>query len=481
MGIFMNSIIGRLNATQAKIDGLAQCLLNLCKQATATKTDLAKGRGKLVHYGQAIPYLSAVPTEFTRVIEHGAVQPIRWNQVVPVTQRLQRAMEYALTTIALRASDGRPMWPIPASSVYRLFLSGRTDGLRIAIITWDASAAGWGAAIHTDPSKPPDIVVGTFSVQDMGEFNQPTYREARAGALALQAATQKHDLTGWTVVLRNDCTGALVNLRKGCLECDSIQDQANLCTLLARDLSCELLFLHAPGSQLVAERIDGLSRAGVCAVQGPTIQPELANAVGLVAQSFNWCISVDLFASSANKQCPRFFSRFAEPDSEGEDAFAQTDWNASACPCGRIHREVFYAFPPECLIPSFIRKAAADRARGILIVPYCVTAPYWSRLKSASLTDGRPHSSFKNPAKLFKFAGTFKPLAIALFALDFDDRASGSNSHFAPPCGQESGARPRPSKASDRDISDRFLLEDALRRRAAALDASSPSRGNAPL
>jgi hypothetical protein len=110
------------------------------------------------------------------------------------------------------------------------------------------------------------------------------------------------------VVLRNDCTGALVNLQKGCLECESIQDQANLCTLLAWDLSCELPFLHAPGSQLVAERRDGPSRVGVSAVQGPTIQPELANAVSLVAKSFNWRTSVDLFASSANKQYPRFFS-----------------------------------------------------------------------------------------------------------------------------------------------------------------------------
>ena len=114
------------------------------------------------------------------------------------------------------------MWPIPASSSYRLFLSGQSDGLRIATITWDASALGWGAAICTDATWPPDIVVGTFSLLDIGEFNQPTYREARAGALALRAASQQRDLSGWTVILRNDCTGALANLRKGCLVSESI-------------------------------------------------------------------------------------------------------------------------------------------------------------------------------------------------------------------------------------------------------------------
>ena len=102
MGTFLNSVIGRLSATQAKINGLNQRLLNLCMQATTTRTEPAKGRGKLGYCEQVIPDLSAVPAEFTRASEHGATQPIKWDQSVPVSPRLQAALEYALTTIALR-------------------------------------------------------------------------------------------------------------------------------------------------------------------------------------------------------------------------------------------------------------------------------------------------------------------------------------------------------------------------------------------
>ena len=126
-----------------------------------------------------------------------------------------------------------------------------------------------------------------------------------------------------------------------------------------------------------------------------------------------------------------FFSQFAEPDSEGEDALAQTDWNHLLCPCGKPHREAFYAFPPVGLIPSSIRTAAADKARGVLtvLVPFTITAPFWSRLK----TGPEPFYSLSEPAAAFRHAGSFKTFAVALFALDFDPTLRGSSAHFAPP------------------------------------------------
>jgi hypothetical protein len=70
---------------------------------------------------------------------------------------------------------------------------------------------------------------------------------------------------------------------------------------------------------------------------------------------------------------PRFFARYAEPDAKGVDAMSQTSWFSSACPhCRKCHWENFHAFPPQALIPAFIRKATADGARGIVVVPYAV-------------------------------------------------------------------------------------------------------------
>ena len=39
------------------------------------------------------------------------------------------------------------MWPLPPSSTYRIFLEGRTEGLRVATVVWDSSSAGWGDVV----------------------------------------------------------------------------------------------------------------------------------------------------------------------------------------------------------------------------------------------------------------------------------------------------------------------------------------------
>ena len=76
---------------------------------------------------------------------------------------------------------------------------------------------------------------------------------------------------------------------------------------------------------------------------------------------------------TAARLVPRFFARYAEPDAKGVDAMSQTSWFSSACPhCRKCHWENFHAFPPQALIPAFIRKATADGARGIVVVPYAV-------------------------------------------------------------------------------------------------------------
>jgi hypothetical protein len=97
----------------------------------------------------------------------------------------------------------------------------------------------------------------------------------------------------------------------------------------------------------------------------------------LLAQALGWVLTVDAFASETNSLLPGFFSHYAEPRAEVEDAFAVGDWDCSLCPfCGRCHREVLYAFPPTALLNSFVAKALADGVRAILVTPLAVSAPY---------------------------------------------------------------------------------------------------------
>lgn len=80
----------------------------------------------------------------------------------------------------------------------------------------------------------------------------------------------------------------------------------------------------------------------------------------------------DLFASIQNQKCKRYASWKSDPHSEVVDAFTFSWKNL-----------YFYAFPPFSLISKVVQKIIADKAEGILVVPYWRSQPWypwWSRL-----------------------------------------------------------------------------------------------------
>ncbi len=124
--------------------------------------------------------------------------------------------------------------------------------------------------------------------------------------------------------------------------------------------------MHVPGLQLVAEGIDGASRAGddpgqgrnVQAVVGPAVSDQLWTQIQAVATSVGWRITVGAFASASNARAARFWSEFPEPGSDAVDALSVLDWAVSPCPvCGSPHREVVYAFPPPVMLLPALAKA----------------------------------------------------------------------------------------------------------------------------
>jgi hypothetical protein len=137
------------------------------------------------------------------------------------------------------------------------------------------------------------------------------------------------------------------------------------------------VFLHAPGVDLIQEDIDAASRAGALALHGPALTKKTVQLVHEKAASIGWKITIDLFAKRKINITQQFFTQFAEPDAEGRDALAQPVWNASLCPhCRNIHQEVGYAFPPPALIALTLRKAIADEAQLLLLVPFAPSAAY---------------------------------------------------------------------------------------------------------
>lgn len=83
---------------------------------------------------------------------------------------------------------------------------------------------------------------------------------------------------------------------------------------------------------------------------------------------------VDLFASPANAQLPRFFTRYPSPGAENMDAL-RCPW-----PPGLL-----YTFPPLALLPRVIRKIIAEAAEVIPIAPHWPWRPWFSDLVALSM------------------------------------------------------------------------------------------------
>ena len=164
----------------------------------------------------------------------------------------------------------------------------------------------------------------------------------------------------------------------------------NVLRLLQRDARRHTQYLHAPGTQLIEEGVDGLpvSRDAAVDIAGPVSSPLVRERATRLARSLGWELSVDAFASATNTLLPRFVARCAEPLAEAGDALEVGDWPYSTCPaCGQSHRETLFAFPPSVLLNRFVTKARADEIRlgAIVVTPLAVSAPYWSKLLRASV------------------------------------------------------------------------------------------------
>ncbi len=192
---------------------------------------------------------------------------------------------------------------------------------------------------------------------------------------------------------------------------------------------------------------------------------QIALAVGLCGL----LVTVDLFASESNKRAERYCSRYGEPGSEAVDALMVADWGQSLCPgCGQCHREVLYAFPPAGVIKPVARKAVADAALCVLVVPVSITAPYWHLLLKASVLpagpapDGFLRIPSRDPRTALRLAGSFDPKELAVFVCDFSRLSQRSDLAGTYGCAGFFSARRRHLCGTSADYEDRRRLRGAL-------------------
>jgi hypothetical protein len=194
---------------------------------------------------------------------------------------------------------------------------------------------------------------------------------------------------------------------------------------------------------------------------------ELWARIQLAMEACGLRATVDAFATEANRRCERFWSRFGEPGSEAVDALSVLDWKYSLCPaCGDLHQEVVYAFPPLSAVRHAIKKATADAATIVLVVPVAVIAPLWARLVRCSIL---PHSHapdgfvrIRTPGRQLRCADKFAPKDLAVFVCDFTPLSKRPALPASAPCGGFFSRRGRPLCGSAKDFEDRARLREAL-------------------
>ena len=237
----------------------------------------------------------------------------------------------SLSVVERYAPLGSPLWPSIPSSLYGAFLRNETRGMHLFVATYDAAQPGYGAVVRCDDDRDGanglvrcdddrdganGLLVGTFPRGS--PVGEQVHCEALACPLILEAMSRRYHVRGSVIIFRNDASSALTALRKGSSS-PVLQECASRLALLCADLDVDPLFLHAPGRTMVDEGIDDASRSLAQRIRGPACNESFRSIIFAAAGRRGWSISVDAFVSSANRLVARYYSEYAEADSEAVD------------------------------------------------------------------------------------------------------------------------------------------------------------------
>mmetsp|Transcript_37009 Transcript_37009/g.98320 ORF Transcript_37009/g.98320 Transcript_37009/m.98320 type:complete len:1072 (+) Transcript_37009:2523-5738(+) len=477
-GMAFDTVLEILKMLPEKLASLVRFLEETCVAPGFVARSLASLRGKIQHYSWCIHHIRVVCASISALIGEDDDQD--WDRVVFVPTEVRDLFVWVLDILktSVFVQMGRPLWPLIPSSAFGAFLRGdNLESKPFLVITCDASIHGWGAVARLSPDQDPFVMVGHY--RSSREFLSQSFpslysghhdpdsqvlREARAIVLAVAAASRRYSLRDHTLLIRSDCEPAISVLQKGSSSSSALQGESLAFARFCVDHQLATpLFLHIPGSQMVAEGVDALSRLHAVQARLTESNDRLRGIVRAEAARLGWSITIDLFASMPNALTTRFYSRAVEPEAEGVDALSQPDWGSSVCPscCSRC-REVVFAFPPRGILSRVIRKLEADRARGIIVLPFAITLPFWTKLMNVSLTGRAPNRCIvlRDPSMFLKGAADYGAIRLAVVAFDFWPRHL-DRAHEAV-CGQEY-ARRHVSWLRPEDQVDRHRMDDARR------------------
>jgi hypothetical protein len=422
-GVYVDTLRGSYTMLADKLAALRETFTALVNAETSTPRLLARGRGKAAHYGCAIPHLAAMCPALTQAM-HSAEQTFSlppptadeeeedrafdWDQPLTLSPRARAALRLMLRAVDELGTAGQPIWPMLPAAALGLFREGHTPtaGPVFSALT-HVSSHGWGMALRTRPDSAPLILHGPWApvralvsapwmaipaFSAVGAPLEPAHQHALAALLGTTAAAQQLPLSNTTLVIRIPHATTVSALRHGSSNDPSLHDISMLFSTACMDLHLPRpLLLTAPARDFPQPLSPAANRVALVDSATPRLLV-LVNDLGLQAGAR---ITIDLFATSENAQCERFFSATPEALASGTDALQQDSWSSSPCPwCNRRRPDFVLLFPPVHLIRQAVRRAQLDRAHGIAILPCSHTAPWWQTAMAASRSSVRHFQPF---------------------------------------------------------------------------------------
>jgi ribonuclease HI len=319
----------------------------LQRSSSVSVRELARIKGKLISmswaFGLAVSF-------FTKSMDKDIAAAQSWQSSVSISQTTAQELQFWLDNFDV--FDGsKPMWrSSKIDYVVHVDAAGRSA----------AAAGGWGAWMTVDGVKHTARGVWQSSAESV---LSSTFQELQACLLALQSfhrsvpAGHGQFFQGKSVQLVTDSNNAFLALSRGRVyAADSVRVTQQV-FLFCFEHSIDLSVVWVPREDNC--EADALSKCVdsedvmIC----PAVFNELSRRWGP--------FTVDLFASSASKLLPKYYSAVSTPDTAGVDAFAFL-WDGMS-----------WAHPPFRLISRVWQHAAECGARICLLVPVWRNKPWW--------------------------------------------------------------------------------------------------------
>ena len=491
-GVHIDTFLGRYSMLADKLSSMRATFAALVNAESSTPRLLAQARGKAAHYGCAVQHLAAICPALTQAIhqsetshclppptldEEARDAKFDWDKPLITSARTRAALKLMLHITDQLGAAGQPMWPPSPAASLGNFRRGTDSDTSLPTITAlsHCSPAGWGWALRTHSSKIPILLHGPWtlapSLLNAAWMAQPSFeasgaprvrahQHALAALFGFHETSRRLDLTTLSLIIQTPCDLTISSMQRGSSSDPVLQDISMLFQAACLDLRTQRpAFLKSPESIIPAPLPDSERQLALMDSSTPTLKQLVRD----LARHARHTISLDLFASSANRICERYFSATAEPDSEGVDALRHPGWAWSHChTCQRLRPEFVFLYPPFALVRKAIGRAFQDQAQGIAVLPYAPSAPWWHTIISAALPVGRADSpAIKlrcGPTCVQNQSNANSGHFIAVIRFDFWQ----GNAPRPAPCIHTHKPRPRDTTWLDQDLSDIAALDSLI-------------------